>query len=206
MIRKNTINCKLSHEKRTVKKIFNSCMDSFRLDQEVCPHCGCFGKLRIHAYYNRTLIDLVDGRPGKIRLCVRRLICDTCENPSTHAVLPDPIIPYCRHSLLFIIRVLAEHALRLRSIEKICEAFEISENTFYRWQKLFEDHSDKWKGLIESTKGDLLSFILELVRKDPYSGFARFFIQITGRSFLQAHRNPPNLQCMDVSSDTGCIP
>ena len=190
MIRKNLISCKLIREKRCGKSIFMECMDHLSPGTQVCPYCGCKGNCRIHAYYGRTLIDLIGGRPVKSSLCILRLICRNCKHPSTHAVLPDPIIPYCRHSLFFIIRVLAEHALRFRSVERICEAFDISVRTFYRWQKLYEEHRVLWQGLLAAVETDLKASIRELVRKEPFSVFAAGFIQLTGFSLLQSHKNP----------------
>ncbi len=190
MIRKNLINCKLIREKRPGKTIFQWCTDHLRPEKEACPYCGCQGKLRIHGYYGRYLIEFINGRPVKVSLCVCRLICRQCKRPSSHAVLPDPVIPYCSHSLFFILRVLAEHALRLRSVERICEVFDISRKTFFRWQKLFDEHRREWQGLLASIETDLKAAILELVHKDPFCGFASSFFRLTGVSLLQSHRNP----------------
>lgn len=190
MIRKNLISCKLIREKRCGNSIFKACMGHLRPGTQVCPYCGCKGECRIHAYYGRTLIDFVDGKPVKASLCVLRLICRHCKHPSTHAVLPDPIIPYCRHSLFFILRVLAEHALRFRSVERICEVFDISVRTFYRWQKLYEEHRVLWQGLLAAVESNLKASIQELIRKEPFSAFAAGFFQLTGLSLLQSHRNP----------------
>ena len=165
-------------------------MDHLRPGSAVCPLCGCRGEMRVHSYYERSLIEFIDGRPVKVSLCVCRLICHQCKQPSTHAVLPDPVIPYCRHSLFFILRVLAEHALRLRSAERICEVFDISLKTFFRWQKLFEEHRGDWQGLLTSMETDLKAAILELVRTDPFSSFAASFFRLTGLSLLQSHKNP----------------
>lgn len=190
MIRKNQINCKLIREKRPGKTILKECMDSFRPEAETCPYCGCKGEMHVHAYYGRTLIDFIDGHPEETDLCVCRLICDYCKTPSTHAILPDPIIPYCRHSLFFILRVLAEHAMHLRPVERICEVFKISLKTFYRWQKLFEQHRSEWQGLLAATESSIRAAILELVRKEPFCGFAATFFRQTGFSILQSHANP----------------
>ena len=159
--------------------------------------------MKIHAYYGRTLVEIIGGRPVKKDLCVCRLICRQCGHPTTHAVLPDPVIPYRHHSLLFILRVLAEHALRLRPAERICEAYEISVRTFYRWQKQFKEHMSEWQGLLLSAEKDLKTTLLELVRNDPFSAFAATFYSQTGISLLQSHRNPahsrrPSLKLPDV--------
>lgn len=194
MIRKNLINCKLTREKRSGKIIFKECMARLRPGAETCPCCGCKGKMRIHAYYGRSLVEISGGRPVKEDLCVCRLICEQCRHTTTHAVLPDPIIPYRRHSLFFILRVLAEHSIRLRSIERLCEVYGISVRTFYRWQHLFHDHRAEWQGLLEAAETDLKRSLLALVRKDPFSSFAAFFFRLTGFSLLQSHRNPARSQ------------
>ena len=190
MIRKNLINCKLTREKRPEKIIFKECMARLQPGMETCPYCGCRGKMRVHAYYGRSLVGIAGGRPVKEDLCVCRLICQQCRHSATHAVLPDPIIPYRRHSLFFILRVLAEHAIRLRSVERICETYGISVRTFYRWQRLFHDHQAEWQGLLAAAETDLKGAVLALIRKNPFSSFAASFFRLTGFSFLQAHRNP----------------
>lgn len=194
MIRKNLINCKLIREKQPGKSHFKKCMDHLRPETETCPYCGCRGCLRVHAYYGRSLIEFIDGRPVKTSLCVCRLICNQCKQHSTHAILPDPIIPYCRHSLFFILRVLAEHAIQLRSVEKICEVFQISQRTFYRWQKIYEEHRREWQGLLASVETSLKASILEFIRKDPFSLFAASFTRQTTFSLLQSHANPARSQ------------
>ena len=190
MIRTNLINCKLTREKRPGKIIFKECMARLQPGAETCPCCGCRGKMRIHAYYGRSLIEISGDREVKEDLCVCRLICLQCRRSTTHTVLPDPIIPYRKHSLFFILRVLAEHAIRLRSVERICESYGISVRTFYRWQRLFHDHRAEWQGLLSAAETDLKSSLLALVRKTPFSSFAAFFIRLTGFSLLQTHRNP----------------
>ena len=202
MIRKNLINCKLIWEKRAGKIIFQGCMDHLRPGSEVCPLCGCRGEVRVHAYYDRFLIEFIDGRPVKVSLCICRLICRQCKRLPSHAVLPTPVIPYCRHSLFFILRVLTGHALRLRSVEQICEIFDISLKTFFRWQKLFEEHRREWQGLLTSIESDLKATILELVRKDPFSAFAFFFFRLTGLSLLQSHKNPSRSSRKAGASDS----
>ena len=68
MIRKNLINCKLIDEKRSGKNIIDEYMKHLQPGIETCPYCGSSGELHVHAYYGRTLIELIDGHPVKIRL------------------------------------------------------------------------------------------------------------------------------------------
>lgn len=188
MIRKNLINCKLFQEKRSGETVFQECMNELDPGLEICPCCGSRGSLRLYASYDRFLTDLVDGQCEDICLSVTRLICTGCGH--THSVLPDPVIPYCRHSLRFILRVLAVHAFHLQSVEKICDVFQISVKTFYRWQKVFYEHQDKWQDFLSAAKRDLKAALLELCRKTPFCTFAECFIRKSGHSFLQSHKNP----------------
>lgn len=188
MIRKNGINCKLILERRTGKELFGQCTDSFRPEMESCPCCGAAHSCSIFAYYNRQLIDIRDRNVVEDSLCVPRLLCSQCE--STHAVLPDPIIPYGRHSLFFILHVLAARNLHCCPVEKLCETYGISERTLYRWQKLFEEHRLEWQGRLRFEEKSLREAILTLVRREPFSAFAEAFFRKTGITFLQSHKNP----------------
>ena len=197
MIRKNLINCKLFLEKRPIKYIYADCLSHLHVPGEVCPYCSGRDSLHVHGYYKRTLIDFVNNKPVKTVLFICRFICNACMHPSTHAILPDPIIPYCRHSLRFILRVLIEHFFHLRPVEKICEAYEISVRTFYRWQKLFEENRKEWQHLLNASVKDLKASLLTLIQRKPYSTFSSDFIHKTGFSLLQSHKNPPFLAVND---------
>ena len=98
-------------------------MAGFRPELQTCPCCGGKGSCRIHAYYDRSLVDFMGGAPVRHSLCIMRLIC-TCGH--THAILPDFIIPYSGYGLFFILRVLAEYFLHLSTMEKLCERFSIT--------------------------------------------------------------------------------
>ncbi len=191
MIRKNTIKSKLIREKRPAKTIYDECANKFIPETEACPCCGCRGSLSVFAYYDRTVIDFIEGRPQTVSFCIHRYVCSSCKHPTTHALITDPIIPYCRHSLFFVLRVLAERALRLRSVDRICDTYDVSRRTFYRWLRLYEDHRREWQGLLSSMETSLRDSILEIVRKnDPFSSFALSFFKGTGLTFLQSHQNP----------------
>ena len=207
MIRKNPIKSNLIREiNYSCEALIKECLDSIRPESERCPLCRCQGNCHIHEYYGRTLIEFIDGRPQKVDICIPRVICENCKSPSTHAILPDPIIPYCRHSLCFILRVLAEDALHLKSIEKICERFEISRNTYYRWKKLYEEHRREWQGILKSIETSLLDSIIELFQEqNPFSAFSAGFFKLTGLSFLQSHKNPVHCQRRNLAPENDFV-
>lgn len=187
MIRKNLINCNLIHVKISTKSLFDSCMASFNIHEEECPHCHRKGDCHIHGYYDRSVVDFINGRPVPYLLSILRVKC-SCGH--THAIIPDPIIPYASYSLLFILHVLAAYFTHARTISAICDRFLIAPIQLYRWKALYQDHRREWQGLLKSVEQDLLSSLKELISIDPFSSFARDFFLKTSMTFMQSHKNP----------------
>lgn len=187
MIRKNLINCNLIRMKNSTEYYFDSCKKSLKIYEEECPHCHRKGDCRIHAYYYRNAVDFIKRRPVVYRLRILRVIC-SCGR--THAILPDPIIPYSSYSLFFILHVLAAYFTHSRTISAICDSFCITPMQLYRWKALYQEHRQQWQGLLKSVEEDLLSSLKELISLDPFSSFASEFFQKTSMSFMQSHKNP----------------
>ena len=187
MIRENSLFCKLIRVKSSSKALFDSFMDGFRPELQTCPWCGTKGSCRIHAYYDRSLVDFMGGAPVRHSLCIMRLIC-TCGH--THAILPDFIIPYSGYGLFFLLRVLAEYFLRLSTVEKLCERFSITLAQLRRWLRLFQAHKEQWLGVLSSMEASGLSFLKALLTQTAYSVFASAFVRRFTKSFLQSHKNP----------------
>lgn len=162
-------------------------MRKFVPEKEVCPACGCKGSCRVHAYYDRFVVDFVKGRSVSSRIRVTRVIC-SCGH--THAILPDPLIPYRSYSLFFILRVLTEYFLHLKKVAGLCNTFLITPSMLYRWKKLFLEHRREWLGLIPSMENTILASLKKLAILDPFSSFAAPFFHKTGLTFLQSHKNP----------------
>lgn len=187
MIRKNALFCKLIRIKTSSKALFDSFMKGFRPELQTCPCCGAKGSCRIHAYYDRSLVDFMDGAPVRHSLCILRLVC-SCGH--THAILPDFIIPYSTYGLFFILRVMAEYFLHLTTVEKLCERFSITSGQLRRFLMLFHLHKEEWLGLLASMETSPLSFLKALLLKPAYSDFASAFVRRFAASFLQSHKNP----------------
>ena len=188
MIRKNPINCNLIREDISTKLLFEASLQDFNPVFEVCPFCNARGFLAPHAYYNRYIIDFIDHKRREDQIVIPRYICSSCGH--THAVLPDPIIPYKHYSLLFIIRVLSLHFLHLLTLESICESYGITPTTFQRFKNLYDEHRREWEGLLLSSSRKIKDSLLDLVKRTPFSEFAVLFFKSTGNSFLQTHKNP----------------
>lgn len=188
MIRKNSLFCKLIRLKTSSKFIFDSYMAKFQSELETCPICGSCGNCRIHAYYDRSVIDFYKGHKIRDSLCVLRLSCDSCNH--THAILPDVLIPYARYSLLFILRVLGEWFLGSSTIESLCDRFSITPVQLRKWLALWKQHKLLWLGILEDLETSDVSFLKSLAVSASYSAFSMPFIQRFSFNFLQSHKNP----------------
>lgn len=163
-------------------------MSKFQTGSERCPYCMTTGFCVDHGYYHRYLVEYQDGMISTCSLRILRVKCTSCGH--THAILPDPLIPYGEYSLLFILTVLTYFQLHILPIAKICAHFQISISTLYRWYRLFLNHRREWMGLLASIEEDVLSFLHFCFLSMDFSVFAHSFFQKTGFSFLQSHKNP----------------
>lgn len=199
MIRKNSLLFKLFKIKISSKSFFHQFMPLFKPELETCPVCESTGNLHIHSYYKRTLIDFIDGKPVRHEITITRLQCDSCG--STHAVLPDFIIPYCSYSLFFILQVLAHYFLHICTVEKLCEKFSLTLKQLYKWISLFHAHKEQLLGFLENLKVSDKTFLFQLAKREGYSDFASSFVSKFSFSFLQAHKNPKTaVYCQNVFS------
>ena len=187
MIRKKSLFVKMLKIRTSAYELVSSTTHKINTDKETCPECGNSG-LCIHAYYGRTIIDFDGHCPISHKTSILRAACP-CGH--THAMLFDVLIPYERHSLFFVLRVLSEYFLHLRSVEKLCERFQITPKRLYAWLRKWNEHKKAWLGVLEDIETSSRRFLFSLVRQDSYSGFSASFINKTSVSFLQTHANPP---------------
>ena len=174
MIRKNTINCKLINIKNmnfSAYDIYNNAMDDINLDDEICPSCGLKGGCSPHASYSRYLIDFIGNNIEYRQIEITRVICDC---GSTHAILPECIVPYSQIPA-DTQQQLADPSSGSPEIKQTLELNpDITESDAYHVRKMFKKH---WQqrllviGLILSTP------IQELIRRS-FSQFHRQFMQI----------------------------
>ncbi len=188
MIRKNSLFCKMIRIKTSTKFLFDSFMADFFPESEECPICHSTGNCKLHADYQRSIIDIVHGRPVYQQICVTRVICESCDH--THAILPDSIIPYAQYSLFFILRVLGEYFLHRRTVAVLCDAYGITASMLYRWRDLFLKSRSTYLAILDQMNQKPFQFIRHLVLHKAYSTFSGRFFRLTGSSFLQNHANP----------------
>lgn len=194
MIRKNTLKCKLfsllflGRDKLT--GLYSSCGAPYVQGNEQCPTCGCVGACSEHGFYSREIIDFVCEKVISRRIWVTRVKCASCGH--THALLAGTVVPYNKHSLLFILHVLYARFCKGWSLSKIYGVFGIGARTFYRWAGIFASHCDEWLGRLKAVEAGSKNALMSLLGIYPYARFAASFFRKTNLSFLQSHANPAN--------------
>ena len=191
MIRKNSLFCKIIRIKTSSKSLFLDFMASFQPESEECPCCHSTGNCKTHATYQRSMIDIIHGKPVYQDICITRIICESCGH--THAILPDTIIPYSQYGIFFILRVLGEYFAHVKTVAALCEAYSITASMLYRWKDLFLKNRSVWLTVLELSEQSPWDFIRLLCITDPFSNFSTAFFRLTGTSFLQSHANPTAL-------------
>ena len=189
MIRKFSLFCKLIRIKTSSDSLFSAVMDSYSHTLQECPSCHSAGNLVPHGFYKCNIIDFTDGKTTYRRISVKRLKCKSCGH--THAILPDVIVLFAQYSLFFLLRVLGEYFLRLKTISEICHTYAITPSMLYRWKVLFLCHKNDWLPLLEHLETSPLNFLKRLCFLEDFSAsFSCPFFSLTGVSFLQSHKNP----------------
>jgi len=189
MIRKNLLNFKLNLPGGSTIILFDSFMKSFNPALERCPFCGARGQCRIFAYYDRDIVEMNGEKVCFFHIRIPRVKC-SCGR--THAIIPDFLVPYRRFSLLFILYVLRIYFRHSMTVEKLCETFDFSHTTLYRWKAAFQKHLSWWIDFIHLGRQSSLAFLERIPGINPFSDFTRNFFLKTLYSFHQAHANPSN--------------
>ena len=175
---------------KNADRLYSEFTEPCQAEKQTCPSCGARGCCTKHESYSRTVYDFVAGEVCSRQILVTRVKCSSCGH--THAILFDPVIPYLRYSLIFILRVLYAHFCQGQSLFDICNTFDISVRTFYRWKKIFECHYSEWLGRLRMAECGVDNALNALLEENPYADFAAAFFRKTNLSFLQSHANPAN--------------
>ena len=111
---------------------YNHDLKSINICKCICPKCGACGFFHFHAKYTRYLSD------SDTQLQISRIMCDKCQ--STHALLPDVIIPYRYFSSPFILNLFTLYLKKRLPISKISSALNLSVNCVSMLVSYFEEH------------------------------------------------------------------
>lgn len=150
---------------------------SFRAEGQPCPSCTARGCLVPFASYLRYLVGLERGAIVTSLLLIPRFRCTSCGH--THAILSSCLVPYQSYSLRFILQVLRDYFLHLRTVGQLCETYGIAPSTLYSWKTRFLSQKSLWLGILDNLVSMAADFLEEL-RTDTLCGFLVRF----GCSFL----------------------
>lgn len=102
-----------------------------------CPNCNAPSTMLVNkGFYKRYFISYHDNAPVSNQVKIKCVKCTSCMR--NHALLNSTIIPHSSFSVGFIISLLFSYITKkFSSIEKLCEHFDISINTFYKIYKSF---------------------------------------------------------------------
>lgn len=151
------------------------------LSEQACPICGAKGSFEYYDDYERDLISVQYGKRVTKTLQVHRYCCNSCHH--THALLPEPLLPYSSYSLRFVIQVLCEYAIRQQTVEQLCEKYQIAHSTLYAFYHLFLSHKQLLLGVLTDMQQDSYPFLLDFSGKQAEEFFLTYHF-----SFLQRAR------------------
>ena len=188
MIRLFTALCKTYLEKLSEKQSFFAATNEFNPFGGTCPKCGAKGKLSEYGGYDRGLISYEDGQIVDSDLRASRVLCSSCG--STHALLPDIVVPYSPYSLRFMLAALIAYYERTMAVDKICAHFGISVSTIYEWKNRIALHQELMLGLLISKKTPALGFLRGLLGSRNLSDTLHQFYRKHLFSFMQCRSAP----------------
>lgn len=102
-------------------------------DKCECPKCGAKNKFSYHAYYQRNIAFVINENIENFKVTVVRLICKSCG--SSHALLPNFIVPYKIMSLHSILNIVQNSTLT--SVLAISSRINISYQMIYVYLSFF---------------------------------------------------------------------
>jgi len=109
----------------TYEKFFSK---NYALTEYSCPKCSSKHLVK-HANYQRNLAILKDNSLSDEKIKIRRVFCNSCK--STHAILPNDVVPYCIHSFSVILHILCKYYVSGNSVLWIANKFNISFQLIY---------------------------------------------------------------------------
>lgn len=141
----------------------------------VCPKCGSVGLFHNHATYDRYLFN-----NSEEIITIQRIRCEVCE--STHALLPDIIVPYRYFSSPFILKLFDLYLKESLSISKISSALNIS---FQAVESLINCYTKFHEERMKIINHNLSRILDRDFMIDYFHMFFFFFMQRIPKRFFQ---------------------
>lgn len=148
MIHEKAIFIKLNQLQISDQTLFDAAIAGFRPSECTCPKCNAMGRfVPTQLYYEREMISIDKGKRVQTTLTIPRYLCESCG--STHAFLPDVLIPFGSYSLRFVLFILKTYKNRTCTVAELCMNWEIAISTLYGWIHLFIDHHNAWCNILD---------------------------------------------------------
>jgi len=181
--------CKQKLESLSDETIFHDSTSGFNCYGKKCPKCGATGTLSPYGDYPRYLISFKGGKIIESLVKPLRFECKpggtTHGCGTTHALLPDVLVPYSPYSLRFMLTVLIAYFERDTTVVAICKRFCIAVSTLYVWKARLLEHKALLLGELMSRKKPALAFIHNLLGSDCLSDHLSGFFHRYDFSFMQ---------------------
>ncbi len=101
-----------------------------------CPKCKTNKFFKVHDSYSRNVCVFRNEKVERLEILIQRLLCTSCG--TTHALLPDDIIPYAYYSKSFIMYCLIEYYINGVSVSDIVEKTNTYPMLIYKLLKKFK--------------------------------------------------------------------
>lgn len=153
-----------------------------------CPVCNAPGeKYSCNGAYSRHFVYLDKGSVKDSLVKIDVVLCSSCRK--SHAMLDFLITPRSSYSTLFLISLLYYRLTRkIPAIDKLCEVFGISENTYYRIRRRYLSDARFLKHALDVLNAALPSdepVAYLFSNPDRLADILSVFFNIAGYSFLQ---------------------
>lgn len=166
--------------KTTAIELFHKEMSSFRVFSLACSSCRSKHSCTLLRSYKRYLVVIENGSPKTYTLDITRVKCNCCG--SSHAILPDCIVPGSSYALSFILYVLLYYYQKTYTVEQLCDLYQISASTLYAWKKLFLKNKRLFLGILEDAACKPETFLNSLLQPGFY---IQDFFHTFQQSFMQ---------------------
>ena len=147
MIRGFSLLCKINFSHYSTLALFYHCMGMIDVQSYSCSECGTrHPDWKDHGTYDRDLIGFEKSAVIYNTVEVTRFKCSSCG--TTHGILPEFVIPFKSHGLLFVLAVMKDYFMGTFKVAQICAKYDISVSTLYAWKALFLKHKSVWLGIL----------------------------------------------------------
>lgn len=140
----------------------------------VCPKCKTVGLFHRHAFYNRYLFNNTEEY-----ITIQRVRCESCG--STHALLPDIIIPYRYFSSPFVLRLFDLYLKKHLSVSQIACALGISHQAV---EALIDSYKQYHEERMKMINHDFSKILDQDFMIDYFHMFFLFFMQRIPKRFF----------------------